>query len=75
MSYDYIDSLPPLQKQYHEFSEILRSGQSANKNSYYYSESKSRKGSGPAAIVHIGEHDEEEEVIYIYDRSAKLKKL
>ena len=75
MSYDYIDSLPPLQKQYHEFSEVLRSGQSANKNSYYYSEPKNRKGSGPAVIIHLGERDEDEEIIYIYDRNAKLKKL
>ena len=74
MSYDYNTSLPPAQKAYHEFSEILKSGQSGNKNSYYSQRPGGSKRSSPAVIVHIGEQ-EQEEIFYIYDRSAKLKKL
>tara|TARA_R100000005_G_scaffold95775_1_gene78708 strand:- start:2320 stop:2544 length:225 start_codon:yes stop_codon:yes gene_type:complete len=74
MSYDYITSLPPAQKAYHEFGEILKSGQSSNKNSYRSRRSAKSRRSSPAAVVHIGER-EQEEIFYVYDRRAKLKKL
>ena len=74
MSYDYITSLPPAQKAYHEFSEMLKSGQSSNKNAYYPQRTRRSRRSSPATVVHIGER-EQEEIFYIYDRRAKLKKL